>query len=546
MKKIYKYTALAVFALGFTACSQDDDFTPQQEDIVKIASANIATEVQTRVNTLADGTLWENNDQILLVNNSRNNKNSGTYTATVTTGDNPATTWELTNGTLLYTSGTNDFTAYYPAVTEADYTLPTDQSTVAGIKMADRMVATATGVAKGDAVALSFERLHAKVTITPTFASEYDGKGIADIQNFKIEEITPYLPENGTAYTAILEPSETGFVVTLTVGSDNLTATSSTALEPGKHYIFNLTVGKEALAIDKVNVTPWTEKPISGVETEEEAFVYNPATNTYEVHLSRGMQAAIDAAELTGTAENPATVTLLADMEVEGTPNEYGDIEQDILVDGGVIVLDLNGHTLKTANTSDFLIWLQNGATLTINDSSEEKCGKMITYDGAYDVIYAESGKLVINGGTFEGANIVEGWDNGSTIEINGGTFIGTEYAIYSQSSILTITGGTFTAGKSALDFTSNGKPTITGGSFSGGEYDINTANLTGFLSYNEETGEGPTFPGGLSISGTSNNLKALLVTGAAYFDAEGNQLTLASNATTYDEGDVTVKKMNE
>lgn len=546
MKKIYKYTALAVFALGFTACSQDDDFTPQQEDIVKIASANIATEVQTRVNTLADGTLWENNDQILLVNNSRNNKNSGTYTATVTTGDNPATTWELTNGTVLYTSGTNDFTAYYPAVTEADYTLPTDQSTVAGIKMADRMVATATGVAKGTAVALSFERLHAKVTITPTFASEYDGKGIADIQNFKIEEITPYLPENGTAYTAILEPSETGFVVTLTVGSDNLTATSSTALEAGKHYSFNLTVGKEAVSINSVSVNDWTEKPVSGVEAEQEAFVYNPATNIYEVHLSRGMQAAIDAAELTGTAENPATVTLLADMEVEGTPNEYGDIEQDILVDGGVIVLDLNGHTLKTANTSDFLIWLQNGATLTINDSSEEKCGKMITYDGAYDVIYAESGKLVINGGTFEGANIVEGWDNGSTIEINGGTFIGTEYAIYSQSSILTITGGTFTAGKSALDFTSNGKPTITGGSFSGGEYDINTANLTGFLSYNEETGEGPTFPGGLSISGTSNNLKALLVTGAAYFDAEGNQLTLASNATTYDEGDVTVKKMNE
>ena len=540
MKKIYKYTALAVFALGFTACSQDDDFTPQQEDIVQIASANIATEVQTRVNTLGDGTLFENADQILLVNGSRTSKNNGTYTY-------DGTNWNLTTGTILYaSSGTNDFTAYYPAVTEADYTLPTDQSTLAGIKMADRMVATTTGVAKGTGVALSFERQNAKVTITPTFASEYDGKGIADIQNFKIEEVAPYLPENGTAYTAILEPSGTGFSVTLTVGSDNLTATSTTALEAGKHYSFNLTVGKEAVSINSVSVNDWTEKPVSGVEAEQEAFVYNPATNTYEVHLSRGMQAAIDAAELTGTAENPATVTLLADMEVEGTPNEYGDIDQDILVDGGVIVLDLNGHTLKTANTSDYLIWLQNGATLTINDSSEEKCGKMITYDWAYDVIYAESGKLVINGGTFEGTDIILGWDNSSTIEINGGTFIGTDYAIYSQSSILTITGGTFTAGKSALDFTSNGKPTITGGSFSGGEYDINTANLTGFLSYNEETGEGPTFPGGLSISGTSNNLKALLVTGAAYFDAEGNQLTLASNATTYDEGDVTVKKMNE
>ena len=544
MKKIYKYTALAVFALGFTACSQDDDFTPQQEDIVKIASANIATEVQTRVNTLEDGTLWENADQILLVNNSRTTKNSGTYTATVTTGDNPATTWELTNGTVLYaSSGTNDFTAYYPAVTEADYTLPTDQSTVAGIKMADRMVATATGVAKGDAVALSFERLHAKVTITPIFASEYDGKVIADIQNFKIEEVTPYLPENGTAYTAILEPSGTGFSVTLTVGSDNLTATSTTALEAGKHYSFNLTVGKEAVSINSVSVNDWTEKPVSGVEAEQEAFVYNPATNTYEVHLSRGMQAAIDAAELTGTAENPATVTLLADMEVEGTPNEYGDIMQDILVDGGVIVLDLNGHTLKTANTSDYLIWLQNGATLTINDSSEEKCGKMITYDWAYSVIYAKNGKLIINGGTFEGTKIITGWTvDESTIEINGGTFIGTEYAINAQSSILTITGGTFTAGKYALYFTSRGKPTITGGSFSGGEYDISTSGLTGFLSYNEETGEGPTFPGGLSINGTSNNLNALLVTGAGYYVNDELQ-TLAEDARSC-EGAVTVKRI--
>lgn len=544
--KTYKYIALAVFALSFTACSQDDDFTPQQEDIVKIASANIATEVQTRVNTLEDGTSWENNDQILLVNNSRTTKNSGTYTATVTTGDSPTTTWSLSSGTVLYASGNNDFTAYYPAVTEADYTLPTDQSTVAGIKLADRMVATATGVAKGDAVALSFERQNAKVTITPTFASEYDGKGITDIQNFKIEEVAPYLPEDGTAYTAILEPLETGFVVTLTVGSDNLTATSSTALEPGKHYIFNLTVGKEALAIDKVNVTPWTEIPVTGVESEEEAFVYNPATNTYEVHLSRGMQAAIDAAKLTGTAEKPAMVTLLADMEVEGTPGEYGRVEQDILVDGGVIVLDLNGHTLKTANTGDHLIWLKDGATLTINDSSEEKCGKMITYDWASAVIYANNGKLIINGGTFEGTDIIIGWTvDESTIEINGGTFHGTDYAIKAQSSILTITGGTFTAGRYALDFTSWGKPTITGGSFSGGEYDISTAQLTGFLSYNEETGEGPTFPGGLSISGTSNNLNALLATGAAYFDAEGNQLTLASDATTC-EGDVTVKKKNE
>jgi len=536
--KTYKYIALAALALGFAACTQDDDFAPQQEDIVKIASANIATEVQTRVNTLADGTQWENTDQILLVNNSRTNKNSGTYTY-----NNNA--WSLTSDIVLYASGTNSFTAYYPAV--VDFTLPTDQSDEAKIKSADRMTATADGVAKGEAVALSFERENAMVTITPSFNTEFGDD--ATISSLQIAGITPYHPADAEDYKAIIAPSTTGFEVSVKVkvgeAEQTLTANTTTAIEAGKHYTFNLTVGKTAVGITSVSVNNWTEKPVTGVETEQEAFVYNPATNSYEVHLSRGMQAAIDAAELTGTAENPATVTLLADMEVEGTPNEYGDIEQDILVDDGVIVLDLNGHTLKTANTSDYLIGLRNGATLIIDDSSEEKSGKMITYDKASDVIQANNGKLVINDGTFEGTYVIRGMDNNSTIEINGGTFIGTNSAIYAQSSILTITGGTFTGGSSALYLNSRGKPTITGGSFSGGKYDIGTSGLTEFLSYNEETGEGPTFPGGLSIAGTTNNLNALLATGAAYYDANGNKLTLENDATTC-EGDVTVKIVNE
>ena len=539
--KTYKYIALAALALGFAACTQDDDFTPQQEDIVKIASANIATEVQTRVNTLGDGTSWENNDQILLVNNSRTtNKNSGTYTY-------DGTNWELSEGVVLYAStGTNNFTAYYPA--SVDFTLPTEQNTEAGIKSADRMVATATGIAKGDAVALSFERQNVMVTITPSFNTEFGDD--ATISSLQIAGITPYHPADAEDYKAIIAPTTTGFEVTVKVKvgetEQSLTANTTTEIEAGKHYTFNLTVGKVAVGITSVSVNDWTEKPVTGVETEQEAFVYNPATNTYEVHLSRGMQAAIDAAELKGTAENPATVTLLADMEVEGTPNEYGDIEQDILVDGGVIVLDLNGHTLKTANTSNnCLVYLRNGATLIIDDSSEEKSGKMITYDKTSDVIQANNGKLVINDGTFEGTYVIRGMDNNSTIEINGGTFIGTNIAMYAQSSILTITGGTFTGGSSALYLNSRGKPTITGGSFSGGKYDIGTSGLTEFLSYNEETGEGPTFPGGLSIAGTTNNLNALLATGAAYYDANGNQLTLENDATTC-EGDVTVKKENE
>lgn len=261
--KTYKYIALAAITLGFAACTQDDDFTTQHEDIVKIASADIATEVQTRVNTLNDGTAWEDNDQILLVNNSRTNKNSGTYTYN-------GTAWSLTDGTVLYASGantTNNFTAYYPAIAEAAYTLPIDQSTEASIKSADRMIATSTDVAKGAAVALSFERQHAMVTITPSFNTEFGSN--ATISSLKINEVTSYHPANASDYKAIIKPSDEGFSVTLTVEEQSLTATSTTKIEAGKHYTFNLTVGKQAITFGNVTVSDWTDTPIADGEAEE-------------------------------------------------------------------------------------------------------------------------------------------------------------------------------------------------------------------------------------------------------------------------------------
>lgn len=297
----YKYIALAALALGFTACSQEDDFTPQ-EDAVQIASANIATEVQTRVNTLGDGASFENNDRILLVNNSRTNgKNSGTYTY-------DGTAWKLTEGMVLYaSSGTNDFTAYYPA--SETFTLPTDQSTEAGIMSADRMVATTSGVAKGTAVALRFERQNAKVTITPTFNTQYEGYTITNISDFKIGEITPYLPEGGTAYTAILTPSESGFTVTLKVGQDVLTATSSTVIEAGKHYTFDLKVGKDAVEIVNVSITKWNEININDVESNEYFSPYvNAATMSTE-----DMKAAV--AKILKAQQNDIILTLAADAD---------------------------------------------------------------------------------------------------------------------------------------------------------------------------------------------------------------------------------------
>lgn len=394
--KTYKYIALAALALGFTACSQDEDFTPQQEDIVQIASANIATEVQTRVNTLGDGTLFENADQILLVNGSRTSKNNGTYTY-------DGTNWNLTTGTILYaSSGTNDFTAYYPAC--VDFTLPADQSTESGIKSADRMVATTSGVDKGTAVALSFERQNAKVTITPSFASQYEGKTISDITGFKIGEITPYLPVNGTAYTAILEPSETGFTVTLKVGQDELTAESSTKIEAGNHYTFSLTVGKEAVKIADVSVTPWTEKTIDDVETDERL----------EVSTLDGLKDAL---------AKGGNIILVGDIAFDEEHTFGFNITKNTRI-------NLNGHTITAKygvlTVYEKILTVVGDGTIRVEETG---LGHTIS---AY-----EGGTVNLLGGTIEGklnVNYV------ATANVYGGKI--DELIVHNEESIATVYGG--------------------------------------------------------------------------------------------------------
>ena len=57
-KKKFIYAALALVTLSFAACQQEEDFVPQEQEI----NLNItAGSVQTRVNTLGTGNVWENN-----------------------------------------------------------------------------------------------------------------------------------------------------------------------------------------------------------------------------------------------------------------------------------------------------------------------------------------------------------------------------------------------------------------------------------------------------------------------------------------------------
>ena len=584
MKTSNKYIVLAAMALTFAACTQEADFTPQTDgDAVKI-NATIG-KLQTRVAYEDDGTTnFINGDEICVQNILRESKNIATYTYTNNgTYNDPNMAWTTTDA-LVWNGGTaeSQFQAWYPATASFDkFTLPTLQNDNERLATADWMTASTSAMVKpaDKTINLAFEHKLAKITVQITeFTSQFgedahlfptttiyslmddnvtvDG-GIRPIvrSNSAIAIVCPgkYAPGSKLMEITISEPTgETYLDVPVNA------FLTDTGLEAGKHYTFNLTVGKNAAVINRVSVTDWIEKEIDGGMAEEvpQTYTYDATTNTYKVYQGEYLQTAIDEAELTGITENPATVKIMADMEITGVPDEYGHVDQNILVDAGVIILDLNGHLVK-GMTDRHGINITDYATLTIDDSSESKQGKFMCKD---HVLYMdEHAKLIINNGTFE--NWAESYDEleGVVLRglgwdwraiINGGTFVSVNYVIM-MSATVEINGGTFIGENYALDISngSNEPININGGSFVGGNYDLFIYSEDGavpaFLSANAETGVGATFPGGLTIDyDEPKTLNDIIMDGVGYFDAEGNQITEGLDGTNI-AGDVTVKRIH-
>ncbi len=571
MGKFSLLFALSSFIL--VSCSQEE-FLPQEADSDAVKISATIGKLQTRVSYDERNTTFDENDQIKVVNKLRTSKNVATYTLT-------DEEWNTADPFVWNGASKNEFEAWYPLTASyTTFTIPTDQSSEQLLGAADWMTASSGEIDKPENQTLNLDFQHqlSKVTVTIADWNDEFGGTAQEVSTPKIYSkgtdievvyatdgpnvttsdgaLTAITPSAvGHTYTAIVAPAKyetTDKFITFTVNGQEMTvlATPSSlneeGLQAGLHYLFDLKVGKDAVTLYSVKVTPWEEKEIDGGVAEEiPPYTYDESTNTYTVLTADALNTAISNAKTSGTAENPAIIKLAANVEIASTLDEWGT-PRGIEVDEGVIILDLNGHIIKlTGDDYNVAIIVDNGATLTINDSSEGKQGKITN---AMYVLNPDDGKLVINGGTFEGEFAVWGVENESVIEINGGTFIATYDAIYAQRSILTITGGTFNGDRYALYLISGGNASITGGSFSGKEYDISTGSVTGFLSYNRETDTGPTFPDGLSIvpsASTGRNLNALLADGAAYYDADGSKIELDASAASYD-GDITVKKLTE
>ncbi len=290
---------------------------------------------------------------------------------------------------------------------------------------------------------------------------------------------------------------------------------------------------------------------------------YDETTNKYLVDSSQGMLDAIDNAEIISTTENPATIKLMKDIEVEAFESEHGIVEYAILIGAGNIIIDLNGYTLSATNDPQVIIQIGAewgelcDAVLIINDSSINKTGKILASTLG---IKNNGGKLIINDGTIEVNNTKEFYSSNGvefylgSVTINGGTINVTGICEYSVSFGIREagTGGTFTMNGGYINVNAplvealslRGTAYINGGTIESNMLHIHgiASEAKIYLGTNEE-GIGATFVGGIKSYLTLNSL---LTESVGYYDDNGNLIEVSDDVKEIlDKGDITIKKIN-
>lgn len=283
-KKKFIYAVLALIILGLTACSQEDDFTPQGGgDEICVSFATDA--IQTRVNTLGTGDKWENGDQILVVNVA--NDVSATFTASVAS---ESVSWTQDKKLYWEGDGNNTLLASYPAGSGyGSFTLPTDQNNELKLKSADYMNAYCVGSKSQGAVTFAMQHRMAMITATYDIKNEFaQGTVLSKAEVYSTSSTATFdYTQEGTMsvdeerqwvsayirdgkFSAIVMPGE------YKAGDELMRVTVDGATEPlivkakedftlgeGEHRAFTLSVGKEYILADENTTAETLQNTIS-------------------------------------------------------------------------------------------------------------------------------------------------------------------------------------------------------------------------------------------------------------------------------------------
>lgn len=432
--KTIKYMGMALIMAALASCSSDDDFgTNWQNDPTAVRVSATVGGVFTRSNPVAT----KETDQM--------NFNGGDA-ITISTEGQASVNYILKDGTwgpetsgqfLKWSSELMTFTARYPKGS-GDFIVPTNQNGIAEIASADYMTATTVydKIPDDRKVNFAFDRQMARVVITIAgFNNEFSDKASVSEMYVTSKEriakdgsavtatsdIIPYSQsrygKKGSIYYALVAPNTaTNYeFIKLRVKYESdvksLTVKNPVALEAGKSYNFNLTIGKNGVSLGTVSVEDWGNTgTISGGEAvlgtlDLSNENINITDDGYYVITTNGK-----------TTANTITISGNATVQLKNAIISTSDIGIDVKSGSPTIIV--SGTENSVTSTTATAINVCDGATLTIkgkngtNDKLTAKGGSISTYNESPSTAGAGIGSS-------DGGNIVI---ENVSIDATGGT----------------------------------------------------------------------------------------------------------------------------
>ena len=281
IKQRISYAVMGLMAMGFTACTQNEDMAPTLKGQEINATFSVGG-MQTRVNTLGDGNSWENEDRIsvLQIFGDETTK-TGEYKYVE---ENGLYRWEPTIRLRWEEVGKRDLIAWYPSdiTNPFIYNLHIDQSDETKLKAADLINGYWYDVPK-DYVDIPMKHRMSMVTIVYHV-------GTADYPNMDMSEPQVYSKHNSVRFgrdqihgqfemstptgnpdwvqackhddgmfSAIVIPGsyKTGEIfLKFKIGDKNFHAKmkSDTDFKEGERYTYKLDVGKDKMELTRISV----------------------------------------------------------------------------------------------------------------------------------------------------------------------------------------------------------------------------------------------------------------------------------------------------
>lgn len=172
--------------------------------------------------------------------------------------------WQPQEGKYLkWESDEMNFTAYYPETFDGTLKQPTEYTSEASLAAADFMSFTGKKTKPADnTLTLSMERQMARVVINIAgFKDQYAANTVVNSVTIN-GDVKAYKHSDGKFY-ALMVPCDAQTdkqFLRLSVGDNNKVETVKgiPALEAGKSYTYQLTVGKNKVAVNGINVEDWT------------------------------------------------------------------------------------------------------------------------------------------------------------------------------------------------------------------------------------------------------------------------------------------------